>query len=130
MPAISAERRQQRYDTILEAAQQCFSELGFEAVSITQVAESAKVSDGLVYHYFKDKRDLLFHVLRAFYGRIVVDLEDKVFKRKTFEARLEALIRTHLEVFVADRGLCRLFISEVRVAPDYAGSEIPAFVPG
>ncbi len=124
LPIISAERRRSRYDTILEAAKGAFAERSFEAVSIAQIAKRAGVSDGLVYHYFRDKRDLLFHVLRAFYERIMLDLEDKVTRERSFAARLEALIRSHLEVFVADTDLCRLFISEVRVASDYQGSAI------
>jgi hypothetical protein len=47
-----------------------------------------------------------------------------VFKHDAFPARLEALIRRHLEVFVSDTDLCRLFISEVRTASDYEGSSI------
>ena len=124
LPIISAARRQGRYDAILDAARTAFAERSYEAVSIAQIARAAGISDGLVYHYFRDKRDLLFHVLRTFYERIMVDLETKVRRETTFEARLEALIRSHLEVFVADTDLCRLFISEVRVASDYRGSRI------
>lgn len=124
LPIISAARRQGRYDAILEAAKTAFAERSYEAVSIAQIARAAGVSDGLVYRYFRDKRDLLFHVLRLFYERIMVDLEGKVRRETTFEGRLEALIRAHLEVFVADTDLCRLFLSEVRVASDYHGSRI------
>lgn len=124
MPTISAERRRSRSDAILDAAKGAFAEKGFGQVSIAQIAKRAGVSDGLVYHYFRDKRDLLFHVLRAFYERIMLDLEDNVTRESRFAARLEVLIRSHLEVFVADTDLCRLFISEVRVASDYQGSAI------
>lgn len=124
VPVISAERRQSRYDAILDAAKQAFAENGYQTVSIAQIAKAAGISDGLVYHYFRDKRDLLFHVLRAFYERIMLDLDAKVTRETTFEARLEVLIGSHLDVFVADTDLCRLFISEVRVASDYHGSRI------
>ena len=124
MPAISAELRRSRHNGILDAAKKAFAEHGFEAVSIAQIAKAAGVSDGLVYHYFRDKRDLLFHVLNAFYERIIVDLDETVLRERTFGERLEALIRTHLRVFVSDTDLCRLFIAEVRVAADYQGSAI------
>ena len=124
LPIISAERRRSRSDAILDAARQAFAEHGFENVSIAQIAKRAGVSDGLVYHYFRDKRDLLLHVLKAFYERIMLDLEENVTRESRFAARLEALIRSHLEVFVADTDLCRLFISEIRVAADYQGSAI------
>ena len=124
MPAISPQRMQDRYDAILDAAKRAFAEKGFEGTSIADIARTAQISDGLVYRYFRNKRELLYEVLRKFYERILLDLETQVFKQDGFSARLEALIRRHLEVFVADTDLCRLFISEVRTASDYEGSSI------
>ena len=124
MPAISALRMQDRYDTILDAAKGAFAAKGFEGTSIADIARIARISDGLVYRYFRNKRELLYEVLRKFYERILLDLEIQVFKHDAFLARLEALIRRHLEVFVSDTDLCRLFISEVRTASDYEGSSI------
>ena len=124
MPAISPQRMQDRYDAILDAAKGAFADKGFEGTSIADIARTAQISDGLVYRYFRNKRELLYEVLRKFYERILLDLETQVFKHDTFPARLEALIRRHLEVFVSDTDLCRLFISEVRTASDYEGSSI------
>jgi AcrR family transcriptional regulator len=124
MPAISPQRMQDRYDAILEAAKSAFSEKGYEATSIADIARIAQISDGLVYRYFRNKRELLYEVLKKFYERILLDLETQVFKHGLFPARLEALMRRHLEVFVSDTDLCRLFISEVRTASDYEGSPI------
>jgi TetR/AcrR family fatty acid metabolism transcriptional regulator len=124
MPAISPQRMQDRYDAIVEAAKSAFSEKGYEATSIADIARTAQISDGLVYRYFRNKRELLYEVLRKFYERILLDLETEAFKHDAFPARLEALIRRHLQVFVADTDLCGLFISEVRTASDYEGSPI------
>jgi TetR/AcrR family transcriptional regulator, fatty acid metabolism regulator protein len=124
MPAISPQRMQDRYDAILDAAKGAFADKGFEGTSIADIARTAQISDGLVYRYFRNKRELLYEVLRKFYERILLDLETQVFKHDDFSARLETLVRRHLEVFVSDTDLCRLFISEVRTASDYEGSSI------
>src|ERR1700676_1404328 len=124
MPAISPQRMQDRYDAIVEAAKRSFSEKEYEAISIADIARTAQISDGLVYLYFRNKRELLYEVLKKFYERILLDLETQAFRHDAFTARLEALIRRHLQVFVADTDLCRLFISEVRTASDYEGSSI------
>lgn len=115
---------QDRHDAILDAAQRAFTENGFEGSSVADIARLAGISDGLVYRYFRNKRELLYEVLRRFYERILLDLETQVFNHAAFSARLEALMRRHLDVFVADADLCRLFISEVRTASDYQGSPI------
>jgi TetR/AcrR family fatty acid metabolism transcriptional regulator len=124
MPAISPERMRDRYETILAAATRAFAEKGYETTSITEIARAAEVSDGLIYKYFSNKRDLLEHVLRAFYERVIEDLGAKVAGGKGFREQLYILISEHLSTFVAQRNLCRLFISEVRTASDYRGSAI------
>ncbi|TDP45482.1 TetR/AcrR family transcriptional regulator [Zavarzinia compransoris] len=124
MPVISAKRMQDRIDAIVEAATAVFGAKGYEAASIAEIARAAEISDGLIYRYFSNKRDLLYRVLEAFYERVVAALEKEAANGATFEDRLHALIRRHLGNFVADRELCRLFLSEVRVASDYKGSAI------
>jgi len=124
MPAISPQRMRDRYDTILAAASRAFAEKGYETTSITEIARAADVSDGLIYKYFSNKRDLLERVLEDFYERVIGDLDAKVAGGKNFSEQLYILISVHLSTFVAERNLCRLFISEVRTASDYRGSAI------
>jgi TetR/AcrR family transcriptional regulator, fatty acid metabolism regulator protein len=124
MPAISPERMRDRYETILAAASHAFAEKGYKTTSITEIARAADVSDGLIYKYFSNKRDLLEHVLQDFYERVIQDLAAKVARGKGFSEQLYILISEHLLTFVAERNLCRLFISEVRIASDYRGSAI------
>jgi TetR/AcrR family transcriptional regulator, fatty acid metabolism regulator protein len=124
MPAISPQRMRDRYDTILAAASRAFAEKGYETTSITEIARAAEVSDGLIYKYFSNKRDLLERVLEDFYERVIEHLGAKVAGEKSFGEQLYILISVHLSTFVAERNLCRLFISEVRTASDYRGSAI------
>ena len=49
---------------ILRAAVKLFSEQGFHQTKIDDIASEANVSKGLIYLYFKDKHDVLFHALR------------------------------------------------------------------
>ena len=124
MPAISPQRMRDRYDGILNAATRVFSSKGYVTASITEIAQAADVSDGLIYKYFENKRDLLEQVLTRFYERSIAGIEAKVAKGKNFEERLYALVSEHLHVFIEDIDLCRLFFSEVRTASDYRGSAI------
>jgi TetR/AcrR family fatty acid metabolism transcriptional regulator len=123
MPRISAQRMQDREDGILAAAREVFARKGYEAAAISDVARAAGVSDGLVYRYFGSKRDLLLAVLDAFYSRIIDNLERAMASADSFEARLGALVHKHVELFVDDVEMCRLFIVEVRNFDAYVGSE-------
>jgi AcrR family transcriptional regulator len=53
------ERRQQ----IIGGALACFKRTGYHETSILEIAAKAGVSSGLLYQYFKDKQDILFHVI-------------------------------------------------------------------
>jgi AcrR family transcriptional regulator len=57
-----AERRQEEKDRrrteIIEAAEDLYREVGWDAVTMDSVAKRARLSRALVYIYFKDKRDL------------------------------------------------------------------------
>ncbi len=51
--------REERYQTILRAAESLFAKEGYHQTSINQIADLAEVSVGTVYFYFKNKEDLL-----------------------------------------------------------------------
>src|SRR5580698_7121416 len=61
-----AERREdekeRRRGEILDAAEALYVDKGWEALTVDQVARSARLSRALVYVYFRDKEDLLFAV--------------------------------------------------------------------
>ncbi|WP_300460369.1 TetR family transcriptional regulator [Desulfobacula sp.] len=48
---------------ILKAAQKAFSQKGSTDSSISKIASRAGVTDSIIYHYFKNKEDLLFYAL-------------------------------------------------------------------
>ena len=72
-----AERRQEEKDRrraeIIDAAEDLYRELGWDAVTMDSVAKRARLSRALVYVYFKDKNDLLF----AIASRALVTLRDR-----------------------------------------------------
>src|SRR5665213_2345949 len=75
--AKQAERRAATIEAILKAARRLFGERGFVATTMDDIAESARVAKGAVYHHFTSKeavfesvfdevsRDLLLDIDRA-----------------------------------------------------------------
>lgn len=53
------EIRENKRAQIISAAIECFSTKGYHAVSISELAEFAGISKGLMYNYFKGKDELL-----------------------------------------------------------------------
>ncbi len=64
MPPRDEQDYEQRRQQIIDGALAAFSAKGFAGASNKDIAEAAKIgSPGLIYHYFKDKVDLLHQVL-------------------------------------------------------------------
>ncbi|MEC7962427.1 MAG: TetR/AcrR family transcriptional regulator, partial [Pseudomonadota bacterium] len=93
---------------VLDAALRLFSQHGFAAVSMRQIARDVGVQAGALYNYTPDKQALLFNLMR----RHMEDLLDQRANRDTSASPLERLedfarfhIRYHLkrpdEVFIA-----------------------------
>lgn len=57
-PRIDARAEAQRH-RILAAAQKCFIEYGFHAASMAMIADTAEMSAGLIYRYFKSKSEII-----------------------------------------------------------------------
>ena len=58
-PKVSAEYMRERRAEILAAATQVFSEKGFHASTLDDIAERAEVSKGLIYTHFKSKEAVI-----------------------------------------------------------------------
>jgi AcrR family transcriptional regulator len=58
----------QRRDQIIEAALRLFARQGFASTSTRQIAREARITEGLIFHYFPSKEDLLSAVLESRYS--------------------------------------------------------------
>lgn len=116
-------RRQQ----ILESARRLFARQGFHGTSIRDVHRDIGVSDGLLYHYFPSKLDMLQAVLAegfdAINGRRLADIPDGTPVR-------EALLRTGRELWARWLGnddLMRILVREHRVLEEAGDYSLPSF---
>jgi AcrR family transcriptional regulator len=90
---------------ILAAALHVFSERGFEAATMREVAAKAGVAVGAAYYYF-DSKDA---IVMAFYARTQDEMgpsvEEILSTSRTLEARLRGLIQQKLAYFAPNRAL-------------------------
>ncbi|MCB0837420.1 MAG: TetR/AcrR family transcriptional regulator [Bacteroidetes bacterium] len=54
-----ADHRESRREEILNAALELFAKNGYHNTSVEQIRKKAGVSKGLIYNYFKEKKDLM-----------------------------------------------------------------------
>src|SRR5215831_3225423 len=93
---------------IVESALTLFAQHGYESTTIKQIAEHAGISQGLMYHYFVGKEDLLRMVFR----RCVEPLRqmmEALDETPAPQQKLEWLIRQVFEIAKNDQTAARLF---------------------
>jgi TetR/AcrR family transcriptional regulator, cholesterol catabolism regulator len=101
-PALS------RRDELLELAAAMFAERGLRATTVRDIADSAGILSGSLYHHFKSKEQMAEEVLRDFldwlFGRYleIVDTEPDPLQRLTglFMASFEAIEHRHAQVVI------------------------------
>jgi AcrR family transcriptional regulator len=73
--ATQSERRQATQAAILKAAKRLFGERGFAATTIDDVAASARVAKGAVYHHFETKEALFEAVFDQASQELLVEVD-------------------------------------------------------
>jgi AcrR family transcriptional regulator len=94
-------------EKLLVSAEQLFSELGFNGVSVRDIADRAGVNSALVAYYFGGKQGLLAEVYTRHCTPLTLErarLLRAAGKTPTLEQVLEAFIRPSLEVTTDDHG--------------------------
>ena len=57
-------------EKIIAAAQALFSEKGFDATRVDDIARAAGINKALIYYYFKSKDDILTHLIQLLFSDI------------------------------------------------------------
>ncbi len=124
-PAAEPEKRR----AILHAAVRVFADKGYHGCRIADVARQAGVAYGLVYHYFKNKDELLESVFAEQWTIFIQAIEAIRAGPGTAAEHLAAVCRFALDVFRTAPQAVRVLILEVARTPNQlrAGSTRQTF---
>jgi len=92
-PGLRERKKQQTRQLIFETALRLFTERGFDAVTVADVARAADVSEGTVFNYFGTKEDLFYGQMETFEAALL----EAVRERELGESVLSAFRRLVLE---------------------------------
>jgi TetR/AcrR family transcriptional regulator, fatty acid metabolism regulator protein len=109
-PGADPEKRRR----ILDAAIRTFGRRGFHEAHIADIAADARVAEGTVYLYFRNKEDLLGVVFDESMDGVLE--KGRAIARSDAPAadRLAALVDLHLQFIGSDRDLASVFQIELR----------------
>jgi AcrR family transcriptional regulator len=95
----------------------------FESITIAEIAATAGVTEGLIYKYFKDRRDILHHVLKEHYQQFLVQIERDLQGIDGALNKLRKIIWSSIERYANHRVFARIILLEVRNSEVYFQSE-------
>lgn len=92
-------REQKRMKEILDAAQEIFTEKGFEGVTINEIADRALAAKSTVYEYFESKSEILTEIVARGFSLLSEYVQRKIAGVDDPRERIVALIRAELRFF-------------------------------
>ena len=106
---ISAERKAQQRQKILDAARQVFFRDGFVAANLDEVAAIAGVAKGTLYRYFANKADLYVALLSDNGDKFVAKMRDAAGESGSASDRIRAVGRFYYGHWVTNRDYFQIF---------------------
>ncbi len=110
-------REEGRRRSILRAAIEVFAKKGYHGCRIADVAKEAGVAYGLVYHYFKNKEELLQSVFENGWGGFVGQVRALCDGPGTVEDKVRAIIAVSFEAYRTDPRAVKVLLLEVARNP-------------
>ena len=118
----AAAKEGDRRRTILRAAIDVFARKGYHGCRIADVAREAGVAYGLVYHYFKNKDELLETVFEAGWSGFVTRLRAVAEGEGSLTQKVHGISAVAFEAYRVDPRAVRVLILEIARSP--AGARV------
>jgi len=111
--AMSAKTKD-KYQRILDAAVKVFAQNGFYNSKVAEIAKEAKVADGTIYLYFKNKDDILIKLFEEKMNVIIAKLQEKLEGVSDPLEKIRIYIHSHFEMTAAHPDLMEVITVELR----------------
>ena len=112
-PGLRERNKQQSRERIIRAARELFSERGYDATHLREVATRAGMGLGTLFNYVSDKRDLVFFLFNQEMDALLVEHFADLPPELSFEAKVLRITEAHYRAFAREPEIARIILSEV-----------------
>ncbi|MGA0608894.1 TetR/AcrR family transcriptional regulator [Caldimonas sp. KR1-144] len=105
-------------ELILARAAHLFAQRGYPGTSMNEVAEACGMSKASLYHYFRDKDDLLVSIADGHVARLEALVDQVLAAHPPGEGRARALIERFVEEYADAQNAHRVLTDDVRFLPE------------
>ena len=110
--------RRDRREDILNASLQLFAAKGFHGTSMRDIAREADITEGLIYHYFANKRDLFRAIIEEYSFLPLLRTLPDLARQLDLRGVLLVLARGFYDVLRQNTQFTRVLLQEVQVFPE------------
>lgn len=121
-PTKREQAKEERRGQILEAALAVFSEKGYHATNVSDVAARAGVSQGTIYWYFDSKDELFEAAVLSFFDQFGAEAVVGILEQETATEKLRAFSRSMAQCGDVAQNLFTLFLGYWASSPDREGA--------
>jgi TetR/AcrR family transcriptional regulator len=111
---------------ILDRSAELFAEHGYDRASMSKIAEACGVSKANLYHYYRDKEELLFDVIRFHLEELLEVVEAADDPALSPAVRLKELVAALLEAYRDADAQHNVQINGLRLLPSDRQTELKA----
>lgn len=90
----------EKKEKIIKAGFDLICDKGYHNTNTVEIAKAAGVSTGIVYQYFKDKRDIFIAGIKEYSNHIMYPMIDILSGNKIDKDNLESLLKSMIDSFI------------------------------
>lgn len=85
---------------IIDVASEILASEGYDKLSIRKIANRIEYSPGIIYHYFKDKAEIITCVIEEGYGRIMKMISESTVDNDDPEGMIRNTMKNYIELML------------------------------
>lgn len=104
-------------EDIINVAQDLFFNYDYVSVSMSNIAESAKITKAALYYHFKNKQELYLHVLdvnfTSFKEKLTELINSREFINKNIEEKTKQVLRVYIRFIISKASFLKILAKRV-----------------
>lgn len=109
-------------EKIIKSSVKVISKKGFSKAAISEIAKGAGLASSAIYQFYKNKEEILFHIIERFMQMAYDNLEDHLQGIQGAENKLRKAVWFHCRAYAADKNTGNIVL-EARSYPQFYNSQ-------
>ncbi|MFQ5641624.1 MAG: TetR/AcrR family transcriptional regulator [bacterium] len=125
-------QKNDKRNRILKSAIKIFAQKGFYKTKVSEIAKGARIADGTIYLYFKNKDEILISIFEEEMGHFITEAGQRLERATLVADKLRIFIHTHLDFVRKNPSLAQVFQLELRQSnrfiKEYTGTKLKEYL--